>query len=181
MEIEAQVLTLPDGEPLIVRTATAEDAPATLALFRSVVDEGLFTVREPSEFDVTEDEERGYIEEDRVASGNLRLVATEGDDAVVGMVRATAGTYKRTGHFADIDDSLWVDASWRRLGVAAGLLSALVSWAPGPLGAGPRGHREAGSLRLLHERGGDPALQTPRFCGGGSVPGGPKIRGWHLR
>ena len=130
--MEAQVLTLPDSKPLTVRTATAENAPATLALslalFRSVVDEGLYTVREPSEFDVTEAEERGYIEEDRVASGNLRLVATEGDDAVVGMVRASTGTHRRTGHFADID-SLWVNASWRRLGMDGGLLSALVSWA----------------------------------------------------
>jgi ribosomal protein S18 acetylase RimI-like enzyme len=90
------------------------------------VDEGLYTVGEPSEFDVTEGEERGYIEEDRVAPGNLRLVAMEGDDAGVGMVRASAGPYKRTGHFADTDP-LWVNVSWRRLAVAGGLLSALVS------------------------------------------------------
>jgi RimJ/RimL family protein N-acetyltransferase len=89
------------------------------------VDESLYTVREPSEFGVTEDGERGYMEEDRVAPGNLRLVATEGDDAGVGMVRASAGPYRRTGHFADIDP-LWVNASWR-LAVAGGLLSALVS------------------------------------------------------
>jgi len=84
-----------------------------------------------------------------VAPGNLCLVATEGDNAVIGMVRATAGTYKRTGHFADIDDSLWVDASWRRLGVAAGLLSALVSWAPGPLGPWALDHVDIEKLGLF--------------------------------
>ena len=138
--IEAQELTLPDGGSLTVRTATADDAPATLALFRSVVDEGLYTVRETSEVDVTEDEERGYIEEDRVAPGNLCLVATEGDGAVVGMLRASAGTYRRTGHFADIG-SLWVAASRRRRGVAGGLLSTLVSWA--------RDHAEIEKLGLF--------------------------------
>ena len=130
MEIEAQEYSLPGGGPLTIRTATADDAPATLALFRSVVDEGAYTVREPSEFDLTEDEERRYIEEDRAAPGSLCLLATDGDGAVVGMVRASAGTYRRTGHFADID-SLWVYASWRRRGVAEGLLSALISPAQG--------------------------------------------------
>ena len=122
---------MPGGGPLTVRTATA-DAPATLALFRSVVDEGACTVREPSEFDLTEERERGYIEEDRGAPGSLCLVATDADGAVVGMVRASAGAHRRTGHFADID-SLWVDASRRRRGVAkallSALLSALISWA----------------------------------------------------
>jgi len=119
---------MPGGGSVTVRTATAGDAPATLALFRSVVEEGAYTVRELSELDLTEDEERGYIEEDWAAPGNLCLVATDGDGAVVGMVRASAGTYRRTGHFADVD-SLWVDVSWRRRGVAKGLLSALISWA----------------------------------------------------
>ncbi len=111
-----------------------------MALSRSVVNEGAYTVREPSEFDLTEDEERGFIEEDRGAPGNLCLVATNGDGAVVGMVRASAGTLRRTGHFADVGD-LWVDASWRRRGVAKGLLSALISWA--------RNHPEIEKLGLF--------------------------------
>ena len=119
---------MPGGGPLTIRTATADDAPATLALYRSIVDEGAYTVREPSEFDLTEERERGYIEEDRGAPGSLCLVATDADGAVVGMVRASAGTHRRTRHFADVE-SLWVDASWRRRGVAKALLSALVSWA----------------------------------------------------
>ena len=119
---------MPGGGSLTVRTATARDAPATLALYRSVVEEGAYTVREPSEFDLTKEQERGYVEEDRRAPGNLCLVATEGDGAVVGMVRASAGAHRRTGHFADIE-SLWVEVSWRRRGVAGVLLSALISWA----------------------------------------------------
>ena len=89
------------------------------------MDEGAYTVREPSEFDLTEDQGREYIEGDRASPGNLCLVATDGGGAV-GMVRASAGIHRRTSHFADID-SLWVDASRRRRGVAKALLWALIS------------------------------------------------------
>ena len=135
--------------------ATAADAPATLALLRSVVEEGAYTVRESSEFDLTETEEREQIEEDRAAPGSLCLVATMGD-TVVGMVRASAEPYRRTRHFVDVG-SLWVDAGHRGRRVAGNLLSALISWA--------RDHPEIEKLGLfvfstngaairLHERHG---------------------------
>lgn len=116
-----------DSGLLTIRTAASDDAPATLALFRAVVEDGAYTAREPSEFGLTEAEEPEYVEEDREAPGNLCLVATE-DGEVVGMVRASAEPYRRTRHFADLD-SPWVDASHRRRGVAGRLLSTLVSWA----------------------------------------------------
>ncbi len=94
---------------------------------RPVVEAGLYTVREPPEFDLVEAEEREYIEGDRQAPGNLCLVATM-DGGVVGTVRASAGPYRRVRHFADID-SLWVAASRRHRGVAGLLLSAVISWA----------------------------------------------------
>ena len=107
--------------------AVPDDAPETLALLRSVVEEGSYTVREPSEVNLTEVEEREYIGKDREAPGNLCLVATAGG-AVVGTVRASAEPYRRVRHFADID-SLWVGLSHRRRGVADLLVSSLVSWA----------------------------------------------------
>jgi ribosomal protein S18 acetylase RimI-like enzyme len=126
-EIEPERRVLSDATPVIIRTATAEDAPATLALFRSVVDEGRYTVQEPSEVKITEHEERDYIESDRENPDRLCLVATVAD-TVVGMVRAQAEPYRRTRHFANID-AMWVHASYRRRGVAGLLLDALISWA----------------------------------------------------
>jgi ribosomal protein S18 acetylase RimI-like enzyme len=126
-EIEPGRRILSDATPVVIRTATARDAPATLALFRSVVDEGRYTVQEPSEVKVTEHEEREHIESDRRNPDRLCLVATV-EDSVVGMVRAQAEPYRRTRHFASID-SMWVHASWRRRGVAGCLMEALISWA----------------------------------------------------
>jgi ribosomal protein S18 acetylase RimI-like enzyme len=126
-EVEPERYTLSDGTLVTIRTATADHAPGTLALFRSVVDEGRHTVAEPSEVTTTEAEEREYIEADRENPGTLCLVATV-DGTVVGMVRAQAEPYRRTRHFADVD-SMLVHAPWRRRGVANLLLDALISWA----------------------------------------------------
>jgi GNAT superfamily N-acetyltransferase len=126
-EIEPERRSLSDAMPVVIRTAAGDDAPATLALFRSVVDEGGYTVQVPSEVKITDSEEREYIEADRENPGRLCLVATV-EGAVVGMVRAQAEPYRRTRHFADID-SVLVHASWRRRGVARLLLDALISWA----------------------------------------------------
>lgn len=128
-EIRLTLHVLSDGTPAIIRTATTHDAPATLALFRSVVEEGRYTVQEPSEVTITEDEEREYIEADRKAPGHLCLVATVGG-VVVGMLRAQAESYRRTRHFADID-SMWVHASWWRRGLGRHLLAELIAWAQG--------------------------------------------------
>jgi RimJ/RimL family protein N-acetyltransferase len=126
-EIEPERRTLSDGTPVVIRTADADDAPETAALFRSVVAEGLYTVQTPSEVRITDAEEREYIEANRENPGSLCLVATV-DGAVIGTVRAQAEPYRRTRHFADID-SMWVHAAWRRRGIAAHLLGALISWA----------------------------------------------------
>jgi ribosomal protein S18 acetylase RimI-like enzyme len=125
--VEPRRRILSDATAVVIRIAAAEDAPATLALFCSVVDEGRYTVVEPSEVTTKESEEREYIEADRESPGSLCLAATV-DGAVVGMIRAQAEPYRRTRHFADID-SMWVHALWRRRGVAKLLLEALISWA----------------------------------------------------
>ena len=61
------------------------------------MEEGGYTVREPSEFDLTEDGEDEYVENDREAAVNPCFVATTGGE-VGGMVRASA---ERDGSLAD--------------------------------------------------------------------------------
>ncbi len=125
--VEPERHTLSDGTPVAIRTADARDAAETLGLFRSVLEEGRYTVQTPSEVKITEEEERGFIQADRDDPGRLCLVAEAGG-AVVGTVRAEAEPYRRTWHFADVQ-ALWVHASRRRRGVAGRLLAALIAWA----------------------------------------------------
>ncbi|MGD1862596.1 MAG: GNAT family N-acetyltransferase [Leptolyngbyaceae cyanobacterium] len=124
---EASTYWLADGIPVTIRSATVADAASTLALFRSVVEEGAYTLAEPVEFAQTLADEQAAIADDLDHPGQLCLVATV-DGVVVGMVRATAGCYRRTQHFADID-SMWVAPPWRGRGIAQGLMDALIAWA----------------------------------------------------
>ncbi|MEM1310128.1 MAG: GNAT family N-acetyltransferase [Cyanobacteria bacterium P01_H01_bin.153] len=124
---EASIHLLADGTPITVRSAAVTDAASTLTLFCSIVEEGAYTLAEPTELTQTLADEQAAIADDQDHPGQLCLVATV-DDAVVGMVRANAGCYRRTQHFADID-SMWVAPLWRGRGVAQVLMQALIAWA----------------------------------------------------
>ena len=82
---------------------------------------------EPAEVTKTLADEQAAIAADQDDSGGLCLVATV-DDQLVGMVRATAGSYRRTQHFADIV-SMWGAKSWRGRGAANELMKTLITWA----------------------------------------------------
>ncbi|MEM9119402.1 MAG: GNAT family N-acetyltransferase [Cyanobacteria bacterium P01_F01_bin.56] len=125
--LNASTKWLADGTPVTLRSAAVTDAEATLALFRSIVEEGQYTLAEPAELTQTLAAEQAAIAADQDAPSDLCLVATV-DEQVVGMVRATAGSYRRTQHFADID-SMWVAQSWRGRGVAHALMKTLITWA----------------------------------------------------
>ncbi|HEY9879716.1 MAG TPA: GNAT family N-acetyltransferase [Leptolyngbyaceae cyanobacterium] len=125
--LEASTQFLADGTKVTIRSAVPEDAAATLNLFRSIVEEGLYTLAEPTELTTTVEDEQAAIARDQKCLGNLCLVA-EVDSGIVGMIRAESGLYRRTRHFADID-SMWVDANWRGRGIANVLIIALLDWA----------------------------------------------------
>jgi len=125
--LEASRQFLPDGTKVIIRSAVPKDATATLRLFRSIVEEGSYTLIKPAELTTTVEDEQQAIAQDQEYSGNLCLVA-EIEGEIVGMIRAESGIYRRTRHFADVD-SMWVDANWRGRGVAKLLITTLLNWA----------------------------------------------------
>jgi|SRR6478672_2538370 len=127
VSLEASTHSLGDGTKVIIRSAVPKDATGTLRLFRSVVEERLYTLAEPAEVTTTVEEEQEAIANDQEYLGNLCLVA-EIDGEIVGMIHAESGAYRRTRHFADID-SMWVDAKWRGRGVAKLLITTLLNWA----------------------------------------------------
>ncbi|MBD1918265.1 MULTISPECIES: GNAT family N-acetyltransferase [Cyanophyceae] len=125
--LEASTQVLADGTKVTIRSAIPEDAVATLSLFRSVVEEGFYTLAEPTELTTTVEDEQATIAEDQECPGNLCLVA-EVESEIVGMIRAESGSYRRTRHFADID-SMWVETSWRGRGISNVLIISLLNWA----------------------------------------------------
>lgn len=125
--LEDSTQFLADGTKVIIRSAASKDATAKLSLFCSIVEEGLYTLTEPTELTTTVEDEQEAIDKDQEHPGNLCLVA-EVDGEIVGTIRAESGSYRRTRHFADID-SMWVDANWRGRGLANLLITSLLNWA----------------------------------------------------
>ena len=125
--LEASTQFLADGTKVIIRSAELKDATATLSLFRSIVEEGFYTLTEPTELTAIIEDEQEVIFKAQEHPGSLCLVA-EVDGEIVGTIRAESGSYRRTRHFADIE-SMWVDASWRGRGLANLLITYLLNWA----------------------------------------------------
>lgn len=100
--LETSTQCLADGTKVTIRSAAPKDAVATLSLFRSIVEEGCYTLAEPTELATSVEDEQAAIVKDQEHPENLCLVA-EVDGEIVGIVRAESGSYRRTRHFADID------------------------------------------------------------------------------
>lgn len=109
-----------------IRSANPGGVPAILAIHRSVVEEGAYTLAEPDEFTRTEEHERNAIVEHAEAPGALLMVA-ETAGQVVGWVQFHNGNRRRTAHSGML--SMMVDERWRGKGVGEALLRALIDWA----------------------------------------------------
>jgi ribosomal protein S18 acetylase RimI-like enzyme len=117
---------LKDGRQGILRSARPSDANSTLDLYRSVVEEGQYTLLQPDELKRSRAQEEDNIRSEMLAPNKLRLVA-EVDEDVVGMARVSGGELVRTAHFGEID-SVWIRATMRRQGVGRALMTALEQW-----------------------------------------------------
>lgn len=118
---------LKDGRQGYLRSARPSDAGSTLDLYRSVVDEGQYTLIQPGELKRGQTQEEDNIRSEMLAPHKLRLVA-EVDGKVVGMARISAGGLARTAHFGEID-SVWVQSEMRGQGIGRALMEAVERWA----------------------------------------------------
>ncbi len=116
-----------DGAPLEIRAAEESDAGDTLSLYRTVIEEGPFTMLQQDELNRSEEQEANAIRSDAEHPARLRLVAYVGD-MLIGMVRVSCGELARTAHFGDIN-SLRVHPAYRGQGVGGALLDTLIAWA----------------------------------------------------
>ena len=110
-----------DGGSAVIRSAAEADAPALLALTRSVLEERGFMVTAPDEFVMTEETEREWIQQHRRRRRWLAIVAVA-DGEVVGVLNFKNGHRRRLAHHGVAHD-------WRGRGLGDALLVALLDWA----------------------------------------------------
>ncbi|MGD9092499.1 MAG: GNAT family N-acetyltransferase [Anaerolineales bacterium] len=125
-EIEPRAWPIKTGDKIIVRCARSSDADKILGIWRYVVSEGAYTLREPDEFKRTESDVIHQIEGHQKGGGSLYLVA-EIEGKIVGLLEFSNGQLRRTAHSGML--TMLVDAEWRDVGVGTALLESLLSWA----------------------------------------------------
>ncbi len=117
---------LKTGKPFVVRLAKLEDAAGLIDFLQAVSDESEFLVSLSHEFDMTEDEERKWIQEYTEDSGKIAIVA-EAAGRLIGCLSFANGRRQRLSHRGDVGMS--VRGSFRGNGVGTALLGSFLSWA----------------------------------------------------
>ncbi len=126
-QIEPREVRLNDNSIAVIRSAEADDAERLAELKRAVVCEGPWTLAQEDELTATVEDYAKSVEQYLEDDGSIYLVVAR-DGLVLGTVRIEGGCFRRTMHGAELH-SLWVDAAYRRLGVADALLEAVLDWA----------------------------------------------------
>ncbi|PWU16592.1 MAG: GNAT family N-acetyltransferase [Bdellovibrio sp.] len=114
------------GETIVIRSAEGRDAAQILALGKSVMDEGIYTLTESDELDFTVEQEAEWIRSHQDHPAKLILVA-EFEERVVGILDFSNGHRRRIAHHGEFGMS--VMKPWRDKGVGKALLGSLLAWA----------------------------------------------------
>lgn len=109
-----------------IRAATAEDAPAIVALHRDVLSERSWFITLPGELFGGVDQRIRQLREFARSTNSTCLIALEGP-RVVGFVTATGGPLARMRHTAKIEVMVAKEA--RGAGVGKALMEACIAWA----------------------------------------------------
>lgn len=125
-QIEAQTLTLMNGDKLIVRVPTHDDAPGFVHIMREAAKEGKYTLAEADEMSWTIESKRDEITEHLAEPGDLALVAEVGGK-VVGFLEFENGRRRRTRHSGMF--SIFIRRGYRENGIGSALIAAMLQWA----------------------------------------------------
>ncbi|GAA0527260.1 GNAT family N-acetyltransferase [Chitinophaga japonensis] len=118
---------LPNGQELLIRPATLEDAPALLQNFRRMVQETdflMYTMMEAQSLDVQS--ERGFIQSFADNSRHLLLLAeVEGD--IAGSVSVRQSAFRKQQHMGEM--GIAVRHAFWNMGIGRRLMTAMLRWA----------------------------------------------------
>ncbi len=124
MEAIHHILT--DGRELVIREATGRDAPALLDFIEVSSAESTYLSFCPGEFELTEEEERNYLEQSRIAATSLYLVGEVGGQIVTTLSFASRDR-QRIRHCGEFGMSVRA-IHWGQ-GIGGCILDALLAWA----------------------------------------------------
>jgi RimJ/RimL family protein N-acetyltransferase len=114
------------GETVTIRSPHPGDAAPLLAYVQSVAAETPYLVMETDEFNLTDEQERQWIQDHFNAPGKLALVA-EVTGTLIGSLSFENGPHRRIAHRGTFGFS--VAKRWRGMGIGTALLQALIDWA----------------------------------------------------
>jgi RimJ/RimL family protein N-acetyltransferase len=124
--ITSTTFTTKSGQSVTFRTAQPEDAARLIAYGHAVFPESPHFLIEPDEFNLTEEQERQWIQDHLDGPGTLVILA-EVPDEVIGCLSFENGLRRRVSHRGNFGVS--VRQAWRGQGIGTAMLKALIGWA----------------------------------------------------
>lgn len=121
-----RTVQLKNGETVTIRQATTEDAAALLQAIGSYIADADYFLTTPSEFTVTLEQEREWIESFTAHPDGLLLIALHGT-GIIGNLDITPGKKKRIAHTAMV--GMGMKRAWRNTGLGTALMQTAISWA----------------------------------------------------
>jgi RimJ/RimL family protein N-acetyltransferase len=124
--MEIKTYKLKNGRLVELREATSGDASELLSFIQKVSSESDFLTFGSNEFDMSEHEEKTYLETQSNSNNRIYLVATI-DEKIVAMLNFTGGSRPRTQHNGEF--SMVVLKAYWGLGIGSHLVDTLLKWA----------------------------------------------------
>ncbi|HMS65385.1 MAG TPA: GNAT family N-acetyltransferase [Ignavibacteria bacterium] len=124
--IENKKYILKNGNEILIRNAVNDDAENIIEIKRSVVNEGVYMLRETDEAVYSTWKEIKVIEDHLHSNGSLYIVAESGN-AIAGILEFQNGSLKRTSHAGMF--TVYVAENFRNFGIGKFLINELIFWA----------------------------------------------------
>jgi len=114
-----------NNRTITIRQSVPDDAEKLLKTAMTNILEQEFILTAPEEFNLTDEQEREWIQSITANPTNLLLVA-EADGEIAGILNVTGNQRKKLSHTAEF--GMGVLKEYRNMGIGAMLISEMIAW-----------------------------------------------------
>lgn len=125
-KLNPNIYKTPNGKNFEVRTALPNDANQLITYTKNILEEAPFLLTSSTEFRITIEKQRNFLQEIHENDGKLALLAEYGGE-IIGFLDFHSGQKKRNKHQGSFGMS--VKKEFRNQGVGKALLNSLIGWA----------------------------------------------------